>query len=189
MLYLSTLLFSMFITLSLIPWFTKLAVRIHAVDVPNERKVHPHPVPKSGGLAMALGAVVPVLLTAHADPFLRALVLGAGIVVLFGLVDDFKGLGYKAKFMGQIGAALVVVLYGGVKITSLGMLLPDDVVLPEWVAIPFTLLVIVGVSNAINLADGLDGLAGGICLLSFICIGYLAFLGEHVYVALLSVAM
>ena len=159
------------------------------MDVPNDRKVHPYPVPKSGGLAMALGAGIPVLFTVHGDPFLRAVVVGAAIVVLFGLIDDFRGLGYKAKFIGQIAAALVVVFYGGVKITSLGMLLPDGVVLPGWVAIPFTLLVIVGVSNAINLADGLDGLAGGICLLSFICIGYLAYLGDHVSVALLSVAM
>ncbi|MDY6988805.1 MAG: MraY family glycosyltransferase [Thermodesulfobacteriota bacterium] len=189
MVYLSTLLFSMFITLSLIPLFTKLAVRVHAMDVPNHRKVHPYPVPKSGGLAMALGAVVPVLLTAHGDPFLTAVVVGAGIVVLFGLIDDFRSLGYKAKFTGQIAGALVVVFYGGVKITSLGMLLPEGAVLPDWVAVPFTLLVIVGVSNAINLADGLDGLAGGICLLSFICIGYLAYMGEHVSIALLSVAM
>jgi len=189
MLFLSTLLFSMFITLSLIPWFTKLAVKVRAMDVPDERKVHPYPVPKSGGLAMALGVVVPVLFTAHGDPFVRAVVFGGAIVVLFGLIDDFRGLGYRGKFVGQIFAALIIIFYGGVKITSLGALLPDGVLLPDWVAIPFTLLAIVGVSNAINLADGLDGLAGGICLLSFLCMGYLAYLGEHVSVVLLAVAM
>jgi UDP-GlcNAc:undecaprenyl-phosphate GlcNAc-1-phosphate transferase len=189
MLYLSTLLFSMVITLSLIPVFTKLAVKAHAMDVPNERKVHPRPVPKSGGIAMAIGALVPVLFIGHDDPFVRAVVLGAVIMTLMGLIDDFRDLGYGMKFAGQIAAALVVVFYGGIKIKSLGSLLPGDVLLPDWFAVPFTLLVIVGVSNAINLADGLDGLAGGICLLGFICIAYLAYGGEHRFIALLSVAM
>ena len=113
----------------------------------------------------------------------------AGIVVLLGLVDDFKDLGYKAKFAGQIAAALVVIVYGGVKIKSLGMLLPAGVLLPDLLAIPLTLFVIIGVTNAINLADGLDGLAGGICILSFLCIGYLAYCGGNTVIALLSVAI
>lgn len=179
----------MFITLSLIPLFTKLAIKVHAMDMPSKRKVHPHPVPKSGGLAMALGALVPVLFIGHGDQFVRAVVLGASIMTVMGLIDDFRNLGYRMKFAGQIAAALIVIFYGGVKIKSLGMLLPGDVILPDWFAVPFTLLVIVGVSNAINLADGLDGLAGGICLLGFICIAYLAYLGEHSFIALLSVAM
>jgi UDP-GlcNAc:undecaprenyl-phosphate GlcNAc-1-phosphate transferase len=189
MIFLTTLLFSMFITLSLIPLFTKLAIKVHAMDLPSDRKVHPHPIPKSGGLAMALGALVPVLFIGHGDQFVRAVVLGASIMTVMGLIDDFRNLGYRMKFAGQIAAALIVIFYGGIKIKSLGMLLPGDLILPDWLALPFTLLVIVGVSNAINLADGLDGLAGGICLLGFICIAYMAYLGEHSFIALLSVAM
>ena len=108
---------------------------------------------------------------------------------MVGVIDDFKGVGYKGKLVGQIVAALVVILYGGIKIQSLGMLLPDEVLLPGWLAIPLTLLVIVGVTNAINLADGLDGLAGGISILTFICIGYLAYRGENTGILLISVSV
>lgn len=189
MIYFSTLLISMFITIALIPVFRSLAVRVNAVDVPNHRKVHSCPMPKSGGIAMALGALVPVLFWAPGGEFVRAVLIGTGIVVFFGLMDDFRDLGYKAKFTGQCAAALIVIIYGGVKIKSLGMLLPGDVLLSDWLAIPLTLIVIVGVTNAVNLSDGLDGLAGGSSLLSFLCIGYLANLGENIVIAMMSVAV
>ncbi|MBU4000523.1 undecaprenyl/decaprenyl-phosphate alpha-N-acetylglucosaminyl 1-phosphate transferase [Patescibacteria group bacterium] len=189
MIYFSTLLISMFITIALIPVFRRLAVRVKVLDYPGDRKVHDRPMPKSGGIAMALGVLIPVLLWTPADKFAIALLIGAGIVVLLGLVDDFKDLGYKAKFAGQIAAAIVVILYGGVKIKSLGMLLPVGVLLPDLLAIPLTLIVIVGVTNAINLADGLDGLAGGICILSFLCIAYLAYCGGNTVIAMLSIAI
>jgi UDP-GlcNAc:undecaprenyl-phosphate GlcNAc-1-phosphate transferase len=189
MLLFSTLLLSLFITITLMPVTRKLAIRLHGMDIPNERKVHPYPMPKSGGIAMAVGICVSVLLWANGDQFVRAVLLGTGIVVVFGLIDDFRDIGYKGKFIGQIAAALVVIFYCGVTIRSLGMLLPHDVLLPAWVAIPLTVLVIVGVTNAINLSDGLDGLAGGISLLSFICIGYLAYRAGNMGIALFSVAV
>ncbi len=161
----------MFITIALVPFFRGLAVKINALDVPNERKVHKYPMPKSGGIAMALGAFIPILLWFPSGNFTRATIIGAGIVVLFGLLDDMKDLGFKTKFAGQFAAALIVIIYGGVKIKSLGMLLPDGVLLPDWLAMPLTFIVIVGITNAINLSDGLGGLAGGISLLSFLCIG------------------
>ena len=189
MIYFSTFLISVFITIVLIPVFRRLAIRVHAMDNPNERNVHLMPMPKSGGIAMAFGMLVPILMWAPANHEVRAILIGGGIVVLFGLVDDFKNLGYKAKFTGQATAALIVILYGRIKIKSFGMLLPNDVLLPDWFAIPLTLIVIVGVTNAINLSDGLDGLAGGICFLSFCCIGYLAYQGENIAIALLSVSV
>jgi UDP-GlcNAc:undecaprenyl-phosphate/decaprenyl-phosphate GlcNAc-1-phosphate transferase len=189
MVYLSTVLLSVFITVSLIPLMTLLADRYQLlVDFPDSRKVHTRPVPRIGGLATALGASLPVILWATADGFVKAYLAGAGVLVVFGLLDDFKGLGYKAKFTGQIIAALVVVLYGGVRIGSLGTLLPGTVQLPEWSAILLSLVAVVGATNAINLADGLDGLAGGISLLGFCCIGYFAYLQGNVNVILLSLS-
>ena len=189
MIYFSTLLISIFITIALIPIFKGFAAKIKAVDVPNERKVHTRPMPKTGGIAMALGALVPVIFWVHGEAFIRAVLIGAGIVVLFGLIDDFKNLGYKAKFAGQVCAALIIICYGGVKINCLGMLLPDGFLLPDWFAIPLTLVVIVGVTNAVNLADGLDGLAGGICILIFICISYLAYRCGNTAIAVVSAAV
>jgi len=179
----------MFITLGLIPLTRGLAVRLNIMDIPDARKVHSVPTPKNGGIAVTLGALIPILLWAPIDEFAKALLIGSGIVVLFGILDDMKDLDYKWKFAGQIVAALIVILYGGIKIKSLGVLLPDEMLLPDWVAIPLTLVIIVGVTNAINLADGLDGLAGGICLVSFICIAYLAFRSDNILITLFAVAV
>ncbi|HUJ16764.1 MAG TPA: MraY family glycosyltransferase [Nitrospirota bacterium] len=176
MIYLTALLLSVFITVSLIPMMIRLADRYQVVDVPNPRKVHVRPVPRIGGLAMAVGVFIPIVLWALADEFVRAFIVATGILVVFGFIDDMKGLGYRAKFGGQILAALVIIFYGGLKISSLGSLLPGEMQLTEWLKIALTLVAIVGVTNAVNLADGLDGLAGGISLLSFCCIGYLAYL-------------
>ncbi len=189
MTYFSTLIASIFITMSLIPIMIKLATRYQLVDLPNPRKVHAQPVPRIGGLAMALGAFVPILIWTPADQFVRAFMASTGILVLFGFIDDMKELGYRVKFTGQILAALVVVLYGGVRIQSLGALLPGAVLLPDWFSVPLALIAIVGVTNAINLADGLDGLAGGISLLGFCCIGYLAYLQGNNTVLLLCLAL
>ncbi|MFH2000515.1 MAG: MraY family glycosyltransferase, partial [Planctomycetota bacterium] len=138
---------------------------------------------------MAIGAFLPIILWATADNFVKAYLTGAGILIAFGLADDFKVLSYKMKFLGQFCAALVIIIYGGVRITDLGYLLPDDMVLMNWFSVGFTLIVIVGVTNAINFADGLDGLAGGISLLGFCCIAYFAHLVESKEVFLISLSL
>ena len=118
-----------------------------------------------------------------------ALTLGTAVIVVFGVLDDFKGLNYKTKLAAQTVASLIMIFYGDVTINNLGALLPDDMLLPNWIAIPLTLFVIVGVVNAINLSDGLDGLAGGICLLSFICIAYLAYKSENLLIAMAALGV
>ena len=188
MLYLSTLLLSLFITLSLVPPLKALALRYHAVDMPDERKVHNRPIPKIGGLAMAFGALVPILLWAAMNGFGHALLAGAAVIVLFGFIDDIWDLPYKAKFLAQIAAALVVILFGDLQLSYLGGLAPEGFACPSPLSIPLTVLVIVGVTNAINLSDGLDGLAGGITLMTFICIGFLAYNAENYFALTVSVA-
>ena len=188
MIYMSGLLISLFVTITLIPLFRMAALRLQVVDFPSQRKVHEQPTPKCGGLAMAIGALVPMLVWLQGDRFLMGVALAAAILVVFGVADDLRDLPYYMKFAGQVTAGLMVILVGGLEIRSLGMLLPDGFLLPHWIALPLTLVVIVGVTNAINLSDGLDGLAGGITLLSFLLIGYLAFRAELVGVAVLSCA-
>lgn len=190
MIYLSSLMISMMITIVLIPFFRSLALRWHAgLDEPGERKVHTVPVPRTGGLGMAIGASVPILLWAPYDRFAVSLIIGSGLIVAFGVVDDFRNLGFKAKFAAQIAAALAIVFIGEVRVRSLGELLPAGIPIPEWLAIPLALVLIVGVTDAINLSDGLDGLAGGISMLSFICIGFLALVTGHTVVALFSTTL
>jgi len=189
MTFITTVFISTLLTISLIPVLKDLALRFNALDLPNSRKIHVSPMPKIGGIAMAAGTLLPIFLWAPRDHFAISLVCALLIIILFGIADDIKNLSYKAKFAGQITAALIVIILGGVKITHLGNLLPEDMLLPNIISIPLTLIVIVGVTNAINLADGLDGLAGGITLLSFICIGYLAYSCGDYAVLLCSVAI
>lgn len=187
MLMFSTLLFSLFITMALIPLFKRNAVWLNCVDIPNERKVHCHPMPKVGGLAMAIGALVPLLMLDFGNRLGMSLLLGSGIIVFFGFLDDARELGVRAKLGAQLCAALVVVLMGGLKLSFLGTLVPGEF-LPDWTASVVTVLVIVGVTNAVNLSDGLDGLAGGIMLVSFTCIGFLAYRGGNQFITLMAVA-
>jgi UDP-GlcNAc:undecaprenyl-phosphate GlcNAc-1-phosphate transferase len=91
------------------------------------------------------------------------------------------------KFLGQILAAAVVVGFAGLRLSSLPFM--GEAVIPEWVAVPLTLVVIVGVTNAVNLADGLDGLAGGLSLISFAGIGFLAYEAEESQLVFLMVAV
>lgn len=189
MVYLSTLLISLFVTMALIPIFIKAALRFHLVDVPDARKVHKTPIPRCGGVAIAVGACLPVIIWQYAGEFIGAYLAGAGVLVAMGLVDDYRGLDYRLKFAGQILAAAVIVTFGDIRITSLGALLPDGLSLPGWVSVLLTILAIVAVTNAVNLSDGLDGLAGGLCLMSLCCIGYLAYLVENPLVVVLSVSL
>ncbi|AJE03257.1 glycosyltransferase family 4 protein [Geobacter pickeringii] len=187
--FLSTLLLSVLITIVLTPAFCSVAIRYQVVDLPNERKVHQQPIPRIGGVAMAIGAFVPIVLWHMVDSFVRAYLCGSAILVLIGLVDDFRDLSPRVKFAGQFAAALMLVLFGGVEITRVGTLAPDGFALAPWLSVPLTLVTIVGVTNAINLADGLDGLAGGICLLIFAAIGYLAYLVDQPVTGFIALAL
>ena len=159
------------------------------LDMPDSRKVHQRPIPRVGGIAITLGVCGSTIFLSSHDQFIKAYMIASTFIVLFGLLDDLKGIDFRLKFFSQMVAALVIVIYGGIKIKSLGGLLPDDMFLPDVVAIPLTVVAIVGVTNAVNLADGLDGLAGGICLLSFCCLAYLAYLGGDFTLCLLALAL
>jgi UDP-GlcNAc:undecaprenyl-phosphate/decaprenyl-phosphate GlcNAc-1-phosphate transferase len=189
MIFLVTLLVSVLITIALTPAFSALATHYQLVDLPNERKVHQFPIPRVGGIAMALGAFIPMLCWQSADRFVQAYLVGAGILVVFGAVDDFCDLSPRVKFLGQIAAALSAVFLGGVRIESLGMLAPENFLLPQWAAVVLTVLAIVGVTNAINLSDGLDGLAGGISLLILSGLGYLAYLDGNAVIGLICLSL
>jgi UDP-GlcNAc:undecaprenyl-phosphate GlcNAc-1-phosphate transferase len=173
MLLLTTLLVSTIITIAIMPYFREMAVKLQSVDKPNHRKIHEQVMPKCGGMAMAVGACVPILLWAPKTYFVNGLLIGALIIVFFGIADDIKDLNPSVKLLGQTMAALIITLVGGIKIADLGSLGLPGTLLPDWAAIPLSVFVIVGVTNATNLSDGLDGLAGGMALLILLCIGYL----------------
>jgi len=180
---------SLFLTIALIPVLKAMAFRINLVDVPDQRKVHVMPMPRSGGICMALGAIVPVFLWVPMNNLVWAVHIGCALIVVFGVVDDVKNLRYIQKFFVQGVGACVVIFYGGIRIESLGNLVPAGFELPFIVSVAITLFFIVGVTNAINLSDGLDGLADGISMLSFVTIGFFAYRCEHMTIAIMSIAV
>ncbi len=189
MLYLTTLILSLVVTIAVMPYAKQLALRLHSVDNPGQRKVHDRVMPKCGGMAMAVGAITPILLWVPMTPFIKGLMMGTLIIVLFGVADDIKDLSPYQKLSGQLVGASLAIFVGGVKISDLGAFLPEGMLLPDWAAIPLTMVVIIGVTNATNLSDGLDGLAGGIALLIFLCIGYLGFKQSDWTITLIAVAV
>lgn len=171
---------SLLVTMVLIPPLIKSAKFTGLVDVPDARKIHSSAVPRVGGLALAAGSALSIVLWVPVDRELFAWMLGIGVLLVFGLWDDRCNVNYKYKFLGQFLASFIVIVYGDVAIVRLPFW--DDTALPTFVSVPLTLIVLVGITNAINLADGLDGLSGGKTLLILGCLGILAYqCGERNY--------
>ncbi len=177
----------MMLTVVLIPPLMKSASRFKFIDYPNERKVHTGMIPRVGGVAMIIGAVLPfILLMSNLHEFIYVYV-SLFTLLIFGLVDDRYVLNYKFKFLGQILAVLSVVFLGGVVIEKLPLF--NDMLIPKYIAIPFTIFALLGVTNAINLSDGLDGLAGGQTILSLGAIALISYKAENIIVLMLALSV
>ncbi len=160
------------ITAVLIPLLERWAPIVGLTDRPGPRKVHATPVPRVGGIAMACGMLAPLLLAAEPGPSLTGLLLGIVVLLVFGVWDDRVELGYRAKFAGQILAVVLCVFVGDIRIESIT--LDARYPLPEPLSAVLTVVFLIGVTNAVNLSDGLDGLAGGMALLCSCAIALLA---------------
>lgn len=161
------------VTMALIPPLIKLAPRWQFVDLPQQRKVHENPIPRVGGIAMAAGVLLALLVWGKVGANTQALIAAIVVLVGFGIWDDRNTLGAGPKFFGQAIASLIVMYLGDVHISSL--MLANRHALPEWLAAPLTFAFLVGATNAINLADGLDGLAGGTTLMCLAGLALLAY--------------
>ncbi len=169
------------VTAALIPVLVHWAPAIGLTDAPGPRKVHSIPVPRVGGLAMAVGLLLPTLLTVELTPSIRGLLLGLLVLLLFGLWDDRVNLGYRTKFAGQVLAVGLCMIVGNVHVGTL--MIGSMIVLPQAVSTFITFVFLVGITNAVNLADGLDGLAGGLVLLCLCAIALFAAISGNVTVA------
>ena len=178
---------AMFISMVLIPPLMRSAQRYAFVDVPTDRKLHDSPTPRIGGLAMVCGAITPILLWVEPSQQVLAILYGTAVLLVFGLWDDRSALDYRLKFAGQLIAVTVVVFYGDVVIRFVPFAGIDPIA--ESISIPLTIFALLGVTNAINLADGLDGLAGGTTLLSIGALSLLAYLAGDATLLILSMAV
>ena len=175
-----------FITMVLIPPLAKVAGVLGLEDPPGERKVHKVPIPRVGGIGIAMGVLLPVMMWLPLRGEVLGYVLGAVWILVFAVVDDIKPLSYRWKFIAQV-PAVAVAMNSGIVLQHLPFMGLDPA--PAWLSFSVTVLFILGITNAINLFDGLDGLAGGCVLLSLGAIGYLAFEVGGLVVTLISLAM
>lgn len=178
---------SLIICMALIPALSASAWRLQFIDLPRERHAHREPIAKIGGIAFAVATFAAVLLWAPKNQLILASLLGGAVIMLFGIWDDRVGLDHRMKFAGQVLAAAIVIGFAGVRLSTIPFL--DEVHLGPWLSVPLTLIVIVGVTNAVNLSDGLDGLAGGLSLISFAGIAYLAYQANEPLLVLLMVSV
>lgn len=186
----------------MIPNILLVSYRKRLFDLPDSRKVHTCPVPRLGGISflpaivMAFALImgfrmlcdipfenIPVQRTLYEFLFWG---VGAMMLYLTGVQDDLIGVGYRRKFLVQILAALLLVMCGD-WIHSLGGLF-GIYDLPVWLGVPLTIFLIVYITNAINLIDGIDGLASGLCCISLAMLAYMhIYVGQYIY-ALLALA-
>ncbi len=183
---------SMLLSFGLTPLVKRLAYRIGAVDVPKDRRrMHDHPIPRLGGLAIFVGFVITVLLFAQPDRQLRGILLGACLIVAVGVVDDSHPLGAGIKFILQIVASLIAVWHG-VVIQMIANPLPF-IGGPYWdfgiMAVPITVIWIVAVTNSVNLIDGLDGLADGVSTIAALTMLIIALLMGDLKMAVICAAL
>ena len=166
------LVLALVLSLAIIPQAMRLAPMLGMVDQPDARKVHAIPIARVGGIGIVAGAVIALSFAVVIDTLVLSYILGALVLFVFGVADDRFELGHYPKFLGQLIAVALVVIYGDLQVTRLPFLTEP---LPETIAIPFTIFAMVGVINAFNHADGLDGLAGGEALLSLLAAAAIAY--------------
>lgn len=162
------------IAFTLTPPTRVLAFKIGAVDVPtDDRRMHTKPIPRIGGLAIFLSFLLTSLLFCEYTPGLATIWLGGGLIVILGILDDIYRLQAGLKFVVQTMAAVFAVLNGCV-IDHINI--GGEYIMLGAFSYPLTVLWIVGLTNAINFIDGLDGLACGVSLISSISLACVLFL-------------
>lgn len=148
------------------PLVKMFAYKVGAIDVPKDnRRMHKVPIPRLGGLAIFLGFLFSIIVFGDLDRQLQSILFGSVIIVVLGIVDDIMALGAKLKFVIQILAAAVPVVYGNLRIEQFSNpnLFSNEMYIKLGIfAIPITIIWIVGITNSVNLIDGLDGLAVGV---------------------------
>lgn len=180
------------ITFIATPFVKSLAFKIGAVDIPKDnRRMHKKPTARLGGLAIFLGFIISIIIFSKPSTEMTGMLIGCCVIVILGVFDDIYTLSAKLKLVVQIVAALCPVL-AGVKIDFIrvpSMISEYGYVGLGWLAIPITLIWIVGITNAVNLLDGLDGLACGVSTISSVTLLVIAIIVGEGDVAFITSAL
>ncbi|WP_040204215.1 glycosyltransferase family 4 protein [Neobacillus jeddahensis] len=192
-----TLVICFFSAIILTPLVKKLAFKIGATDKPNQRKVHQKIMPRLGGLAIYISFLIGIaIIQPNVKSLLpimnpnenlhMAIIIGSIIIILTGILDDTKEISPKLKLFGQILASFVVVFIGDLRVEFINLPFGGGQLNFGFLSIPITMFWIIGITNAINLIDGLDGLAAGVSTIALFAIAGMAFLMGNPYVMILA---
>jgi UDP-GlcNAc:undecaprenyl-phosphate/decaprenyl-phosphate GlcNAc-1-phosphate transferase len=155
----------------------RAAFRIGLVDSPGGRKRHGDVVPLLGGLGIILSLVVSMLIIPPAiwpPGFVRPLLAATGLIAIVGVLDDLHEISARLKLIFQFGSIAMLTSFAGVSIEDLGAVGSESSLQIGTWAIPFTFVAAIGLMNAVNMVDGIDGLLAGACLITFGCLAYIA---------------
>lgn len=164
------LIFSFIASVFIAPFCRVLALKLNILDKPDWRKIHDQPTPLLGGLGVYLAFSIALILNGVFLPGMKVLLLGATLIFMMGLWDDIRPLPALLKFIFQILITLLVIIWGDIQLTFFYR--------ESWaplVNIPLTVLWIVGLTNAMNFFDGIDGLASGMSIIAALFLGIIAF--------------
>ncbi|MFW6381118.1 MAG: glycosyltransferase family 4 protein, partial [Bacillota bacterium] len=160
MVFILVFLTSFLISYILTPHARNFAIWLGSIDKPGARRIHQTAVPSSGGMAIFLGFLLSILIYSRMNQLVLGILLGGFFIFIVGLIDDLYEISPRLKLFGQVVAAVIPLLFG-VNIAFITNPMGGMFYLGYW-GIPLTILWIVGITNTVNLIDGLDGLAAGI---------------------------
>lgn len=178
---------SCLLTAIVTPLLIRLAKVCNCLDVPGGRRLHKKATPRWGGVGVFAG-LLPVLFIENGSGALTSYIVASALLIGMGMIDDVNALGWKIKFAGMATAAAIVMSGGDIIVHQVGIYGSLGRVDLGWLCIPFTFISILGITNAINLLDGLNGLAGGVSLLGFLFMGIAALLSGNIMVAVICFA-
>ncbi len=195
---LGAMIVAMGVTCLVTPLIARVAGSLGGLDHPGRRKLHARPVPRVGGVAIYCGFVVGLIFAAGVSGMLfefanvsvywRRFVLAATVLFAVGLIDDIRPISFKVKFAAQIAAALFI-WNAGFRIDVVSNPFGGAPFELGWISLPLTVLWIVGITNAVNLIDGLDGLATGVAIIMTAGIATTSFLHGDLGVTATSVVL
>ena len=200
MLYIVLFIVSFGISVLAVPVLKRIAFRYKVmIDTPDERKIHVGTVPRNGGIGIALASLIAIAIGftmkqgiqgIHSveSRHLAGIVLGSILMLSLGILDDIKGLNATKKFSVQTMAACILILFG-VRIRAINILFWHSNNLPLSVSVFVTIFWVLAVTNAINLIDGLDGLAGGVVVIAAAALCFYAVTNGNMLVVIITVSL
>ncbi|MCK4309286.1 MAG: undecaprenyl/decaprenyl-phosphate alpha-N-acetylglucosaminyl 1-phosphate transferase [Candidatus Atribacteria bacterium] len=173
----------------LTPYLARVGKKQNMVDLPDHRKVHEEAIPNLGGIVIFFGFLLSLLFIVQIEGQVKTLMVGGVIILLLGIVDDIADLSPKHKFIIQMIPALIVIIYNSDLINSFIVNQLKSLDLLGYLLYPVLIFWIVGVTNSINLIDGLDGLACGVSIITLITFFVLGLNQNFETLNLISIAL